>query len=391
MARMTDASIAALKPKAARYEVSDPQQRGLRVAVYPTGRRTFIVRYRYAGRPRKLTLQPGINVSQARKLASDALFQVSQGTDPAVQHTAKRRAADTVEHIAEEFLARHEGKLRSAGQYGDVLKRLVLPELGQLPISSVRRRDVSRLLDKVEDSSGPSMAHTTLAVVRRLFAWHAARSDDFNSPIVRGMGRIKASERQRERILSDDEIARVWKAAEADNSASGPYIRFLLLTACRRNEAACLTWDEINGPLWTLPAERNKTKRPLERPLSAAALAAISRAPRLAGSNYVFTSTGGRFYASARRKSQFDKASETSGWTLHDLRRTARSLLSRAGVPTEHAERCLGHVSPIIQQTYDRHKYIAEMAVAYEKLATLIQQIVDPQPNVVALQSRIGA
>jgi integrase len=385
MARMTDASIAALKPKPARYEVSDPQQRGLRVAVYPTGRRTFIVRYRYGGRSKKLTLQPGINIGQARKLASDALFQVSQGTDPAAQHADKRRAADTVQQVAEEFLARHKGKLRSAGQYENVLRRLVLPELGQLPVSSVRRRDVSRLLDKVEDESGPSMAQTTLAVVRRLFAWHAARSDDFNSPIVRGMSRIKASEHQRERILSDDEIARVWRATETDNSAFGPYIRFLLLTACRRNEAACLTWAEINGTIWTLPAARNKTGRTLERPLSAAALAAISRAPRLAGSNYVFSSTGGRFHASAQRKSQLDKASGTSGWTLHDLRRTARSLMSRAGVPSEHAERCLGHVSPVIQQTYDKHKYIAEMAVAYEKLSTLIQEIVDPQPNVVAM------
>jgi integrase len=229
------------------------------------------------------------------------------------------------------------------------------------------------------------MAQLTLAVIRRLFAWHAARSDDFNSPIVRGMSRIKASERQRDRTLSDDELARVWKVAESDNSAFGPYIQFLLLTACRRDEAACLTWSEINGSLWVLPASRNKTRQTLERPLSTAALAAMAKAPRIAGSDYVFSSTGGRFHAYAQRKSGLDKASGTNGWTLHDLRRTARSLMSRAGVPSEPAERCLGHLQPGIQQTYDRHKYIAEMALAYEKLATLIGQIVDPQPNVISL------
>src|SRR5262249_3489639 len=102
-------------------------------------------------------------------------------------------------------------------------------------------------------------------------------------------------------------------------------------------------------------------------------------------SDFVFSSTGGRFHADNRKKSQLDKVSGTSGWTLHDLRRTARSLMSRAGVPSEHAERCLGHLQPGIRQTYDRHKYIIEMAIAYDKLATLIGQIVEPQPNVIAM------
>ena len=172
--------------------------------------------------------------------------------------------------------------------------------------------------------------------------------------------------------------------AEFDNSAFGPYIQFLLLTGCRRNEAAGLTWNEINGSTWTLPAARNKTRQLLERPLSAAALSAMAKAPRIAGSNYVFTTTGGQFHGFSH-KAKFDQKTGTTGSTLHDLRRTARSLMSRANVPAEHAERCLGHLQPGIQQTYDRHKYIAEMALAYERLAMLIGQIVDPNPNVVAM------
>ena len=155
------------------------------------------------------------------------------------------------------------------------------------------------------------------------------------------MSRIKANERQRERILNDDELRAVWSVTDRDNSALGPYIKFLLLTACRRDEAACLTWGEIKDGIWTLPAARNKTRQTLERPLSAAALAAIAKAPRFAGSDYVFSSTGGRFHA-FQRKNKLDKESGTSGWTLHDLRRTARSLMSRAGVPSEHAERASG-------------------------------------------------
>src|SRR4029077_151115 len=108
MARMTNISIAALKPQPVRYEVSDPQQRGLRVTVHPGGTKTFIVRYRYAGRPKKLTLASGITLEQARKLAGDAMFEVARGNDPAQQKAAAKVAAqsDTVQAICEEFLTR---------------------------------------------------------------------------------------------------------------------------------------------------------------------------------------------------------------------------------------------------------------------------------------------
>jgi integrase len=387
MARMTNISIAALKPRLKRYEVSDPQQRGLRVTVHPGGTKTFIVRYRYGGKPKKLTLASGITLEQARKLAGDAMFEVARGNDPAQQKAAAKAAAqsDTVQAISEEFLTREGGKLRSADKYQRILQRLVHPVLGAKPIGHVRRRDVVRLLDRIEDENGPAQATIVLAIVRRIFAWHAARSDDFNSPIVKGMARTTASDHRRKRILDDDEIRRVWKTASATPGAFGHYLKFLLLTACRREEAAAMRWSEIADNVWLLPDSRNKSKQDLARPLSVAALDALSAAPRIAGSDFVFTYDGGRLGGIGRRKIEFDKASGVSGWVLHDLRRTARSLLSRAGVPAEIAERCLGHLQPGIQQTYDQHKYIAEMANAYERLAALISQIVDPQPNVVAM------
>jgi integrase len=166
----------------------------------------------------------------------------------------------------------------------------------------------------------------------------------------------------------------------------GTYVKFLLLSAARRNEAAHMKRVEIVGTDWTLPAARSKTKVDVARPLSAAAPAVLSKVPQIAGSEFVFSHDGRRLGGMTRRKAEIDEASGTSGWTLHDLRRTARSLMSRAGVLSEHAERCLGHVIPGIQGTYDRHKYREEMLVAYEKLSTLIAQIVDPQPNVVPMR-----
>jgi hypothetical protein len=84
--------------------------------------------------------------------------------------------------------------------------------------------------------------------------------------------------------------------------------------------------------------------------------------------------------------------SELPRWTLHDLRRTARSLMSRAGVPSDHAERCLGHVLPGIRGTYDRHEYLAEKRRAFDALAAQIDRVVNPAKNVVSLaESRAKA
>jgi integrase len=165
----------------------------------------------------------------------------------------------------------------------------------------------------------------------------------------------------------------------------GVYVRFLLLTAARRNEAVEMTWAELSGTDWTLPASRNKTGVELVRPLSKAALDIIEGLPK--AGEFVFTRNGkGAMGGLSQLKAALDYASGTSGWTLHDLRRTARSLMSRAGVPSDNAERCLGHVIGGVRGVYDRHQYREEMLMAYEKLAALISGIVDPQPNVVSIR-----
>jgi integrase len=154
----------------------------------------------------------------------------------------------------------------------------VYPELGAKQIGDIKRSDIVGLLDKIEDENGATMADRTLAVVRKVMNWYASRSDDFHSPIVRGMDRLKQKERARERTLTDDELRAVWRAAQASTGPFGRLVRFILLTAARRTEAAAMTWGDLNGE-WTLPASRNITKVDLVRPLSAEARAVLCRAP----------------------------------------------------------------------------------------------------------------
>jgi integrase len=187
------------------------------------------------------------------------------------------------------------------------------------------------------------------------------------------MARTKPKERARDRILSDEELRAVWKQAEA-NGVFGAMIRFILLTAARRSEVSELRWSEIDGTTtdWTLPAERNKTKVELVRPLSKAALEVLPDS----GCEWVFAVDGKPITAFSRFKQEFDKACGVSDYVLHDLRRTARSLMSRAGVDADIAERCLGHVIPGVRSVYDRHEYYREKQRAYEALAGLIDRIV---------------
>jgi integrase len=390
MKALTDIAIRNLKPGSERREIPDPGCRGLYVVVQPSGARSFAVRYRFAGRGCKLTLPPGVSLAGARKLAADAMFEVAQGRDPGAAKRAVKQAQrlareDTFAAIAAEYNERQGSKLRSAHWRELGLRRHVYPVLGDRLISEIKRSEIIRLLDKIEDRSGATAANRILGIMRTIFNWHAVRSDDFRSPIVRGMAR--AGERARDRVLSDSELCTIWKTAGEDRDPFDYLIRFLLLTTARRSEAAEMTFQELDGATWTLPAIRNKTGVELVRPLSRAAQKVLADIPQIADSSFVFTADGKHTLGGfSRRKRQFDERCGVAGWRLHDLRRTSRSLLSRAGVPVDHAERCLGHVIGGVRGVYDRHKFHAEMLHAFEALAAQIERIVSPVENVVSMR-----
>jgi integrase len=177
------------------------------------------------------------------------------------------------------------------------------------------------------------------------------------------------------------------------------------LTATRRGESADMATTELEGEIWTIPAARYKTKRDHAIPLSARARELIaSAAPDKPAKNahFVFSTTSGTkpFSGFSKSKTALDKAiaelREREGrppmesWTLHDLRRTARTLLARAGVRGDIAERCLGHVIKGVEKVYDRYAYLDEKRAAFEALAALVARILNPTANVEELASRRG-
>jgi integrase len=362
---------------------------GLGLQVTVAGHKSYVVQYRAKGKSHRMALKAGLTLREARKESKAILGAVAKGGDPLTER--RRRDSEsrhTLKAIAEEFFAREGKELRSIDQRKRIFERLVFPVLGKSPMGDLRRSDVVRLLDKIEDESGPRQAHVTLAYLSRLFTWHASRDDDFRSPIVRGMGRIKVKERARKRFLTDAELKAVWNAARASAGPFGAYVQFLLLTGARRNEAALMSRSELSGSDWLLPEARNKTKVDFLRPLPRAAMDVLGKLPVMGNGKLFFTGNGRTPIGGlGKRLADLHKASGTSGWTLHDLRRTARTLMSRAKVPTDHAEISLGHVLQGIRANYDVFEYKDEKAAAYEALAGLVHRIVDPQVNVIALRS----
>ena len=398
--------------------------------VFADGSKTFTYWYRVGrGRhaPRRqmkiadaTAIDPGVAREQAKKI----LAQVVQGRDPlAEQRKAEASTQNTLRAVCENFLIREggakrdadgnltfegcTGKLRTAAERHATFKRHVYPKLGKRPIEEIKRSDINALLDKIEDESGAAMADHTLAYIRRVFNWHASRSDDFRSPIVRGMARGSAANK-RDRILSDDELRAFWRASLGWDHPFSHMLRFVVLTAVRRDEAADMRRSELEGDVWTIPAVRYKTAFDFEVPLSKAAQNALSSLAKLGKQGFVFTTNGDkpiknfsdwkrafdeRMLAALRKiaEERDDDASKVTlpRWTIHDLRRTARSLMTRAHVEPDHAERALGHVIGSVRGVYDRHSFRDEKRAAFEALATQIDRIANPSPaNVVPLPSR---
>jgi integrase len=353
----------------AQTDYFDEETTGLALRVSSSGRKTWTLHYTGADAKRirlGLGTYPATSLAAARTNADVARGQAEAGKDPRT-----RTEAGTLQAVCEEYMKREGNRLRTCEDRQAILDRLVYPTLGQRPIDTIRRSEIVRWLDDIEDENGPVMADRTLSIVQRIFNWHALRSDDFRSPIVRGMMRTSNKERARERILTDEELRKVWKAA-GDFGVYGSYIRFLLLTATRRNEAARAPRSEITGNDWLIPAARYKTGVDHLIPLSPQAAALIPP-----GGRWLFSPNGVNYLSAfSTRKAALNLASGVQGWCNHDLRRSARSLMSRAGVNADIAERCLGHVLPGVRGIYDRYAYRDEKLAAFVALAGLVAEIV---------------
>lgn len=245
MARaLTAKAIDTAKAEEKRRELPDGIVPGLYLVVQPSGAKSWALRYRFAGKPCKLTLGrwPVMALKDARQAAADALGKVEHGDNPAglkrsekaTQLQASLEGRNKVKNLLDHFEKRHLVRLKSGKQSRDFLNRFVLPVWGDRDVQSIAKRDMIELLDSIVDSGRGTSANRVLAHTRKFFNWCVERDILQASP---AMG-VKApvDENTRDRVLSDLEIRLFWRACDEVGYPFGPLGKLLLLTGQRRGE-----------------------------------------------------------------------------------------------------------------------------------------------------------
>jgi integrase len=401
---LSEQGVAKLKPPTDRqyenhYDAIVP---GLVLRVNSGGAKVWHVRYYVKGidkhgkrgnfpRTHRLKRFPILKVKEAREAARAFLG------DP--QKALAKSDAGSFKEVAANFIKRHvdHKKLRSKKEIERCLNKYVYPRWGDRPFADLTRTDVNVLLDEIVDKHGPVQADMVLGIISSICTWYQSRNESYVSPIVKRMRRSNPVERRRTRILDDDEIRVFWEVASECRSF-GALVKVLLLTGQRLRKVAHLRWDDISADgIWTVRTEPREKGNPGSLRLPPIALGIINAQPRLAGNPYVFVArNGGPMNSFTERKQDIDRKLKAriptmKPWVLHDLRRSARSLMSRRelGVLPHIAEQVLGHKIPGVEGIYDRHGYDEDKTDALNKLATLIARIVNPpQDNVVAMTGR---
>lgn len=370
---LTPIAIDKLKPGDKFREM--PDGNGLYLGVGTTGAKSWIVRFRFEGKPRKLTLgrYPALSLAAARRAAADALFEVSQGRDPTAAKRARKAsqvrsgpAAGTVGAAIESYIS----KAASQRKTGDQIARYLRKELAswrERQLSGIGKADIHELLDAIVARGAPIAANRTLSHMRTFFAWACQRGLLDINP-AQGI-RAPAAEQARDRVLSLPELRRIMAAAQSMSYPYGHVFRLLALTGQRRSEIANMAWPEINGATLTLGRERTKNKRPHTVHFAPEALAIIEKAPRFEGVALVFTAGGRRLTSWHDEKRRLDAIITADGgpalapWVIHDLRRSAASGMAGLGVPIHVVERILNHTSGTfggIVSVYQKYSYADE-------------------------------
>jgi integrase len=391
--RLTDLQVASLPVRSTAYFHADPEMTGHYVRVTPGGARSFCAVARDP-RGRQIWSTIGsaeiLKIDEARELARTAIRRIRDGLPAKEKPPA---LPDSYAAVADNWFRREVEKknLITQREIKRILQSHILLALGDRPFTEIKRSDVSKLLDKIEDRSGPRMADVVLSYMRSIADWYAKRDDDYVTPFVRKMRRSTA--KPRDRILTDDEIRSLWRDAD-DLGTSGAFIKTLLLTGQRSDVVRTMRWDDLSGEggqlVWTIPSRERAKGTAGRLKLSALAVDIINGQPRIADNPFVFAGsrTDGPMAIGRTHRRVGDPSN--GGWRLHDLRRTHRSLLSRCGINRDVAESVLGHRLIGVEGIYNRFDYFDEKAHALAALAKLITEIIDGTPDKVITLRRCG-
>ena len=387
---LTDLQVIALPIKPKRYHQPDPELSGHYVRVLPTGAKTFCAVSRDPHGKQIWATIGGTNlwkIADSRDEARQVIKRIRGGLEAKptpVKH-------DCFADVAANWIARHveKQKLISQPEIQRVLDKYILPTLGQRPFISIKRSEVSSLLDSIEDQNGARQADMALSIMRGIANWYGTRDDNYLSPFasVKAKGMKRSRAKPRDRILTDAEIRTIWQQADCFNTY-GALIKVLLLTVQRREPVRTMRWSDLSmtddgGLVWTIPKADRQKGNAGKLKLPALAVQVINALPRIEGNPFVFASdrTTRAVIGNGTTQMEFNKACALPRWVLHDLRRTSRSLLAKIGINREISEQIMGHALHGVEGTYNRHDFFSEKSHALDALAKHIADILQPPPD----------
>lgn len=393
--KFTARGIAALKaPESGRVEYFNEGMPGFGIRISSSGIKTWVVLYRHKGRKRRHTLgtYPAMTLADAYEKARQTLNQAANGTDPAGDKRAER-IADTFGELAEDYMRLHAMRKKKHWQPDDQkLKYDLLPKWKNIKAKEITRRDVIEVLDGIVDRGAPIQANRVLALIRKIFNFGISRDIVQHNP-CQAVSR-PSKPQSRDRVLSAQEIRKVWISAGQEDALISGILKLRLLTAQRGGEIEAMAWENIDfeKAVWTIPANIAKNGLAHRVPLSMQAIEILSSlATYRRNSKWVFPSLCKKDAHIENIQKAIQRVRSREGLTVdfvgHDLRRTAASHMASIGVPRLVISKVLNHVETGITAVYDRHSYDAEKRDALSSWAMYLMNILEgrEEPRVVPL------
>lgn len=386
---LTALFVEKVKPNGKRTDYFDDSLPGFSLRVSEKGVKSWCVSYRFAGRWTRFTFAtfPVTSLAEARKKAKDALHDVAHGVNPATKKKLDRNA-ETFDYLAQEYIERHaKTKKRSWEEDQRIIDKELLPVFGGLRAKAITRRDVRALLDR-KATTAPIMANRIRAALRKMFNWAILNEIVDANPayLVPAPGK----EKKRERVLTEDEIKRVWAALEKLREGDKPHrkyrtltagsLKLRLLTAQRGDEVQNMEWSELelDAGWWTIPGMKTKNGLTHRVPLTTQSLRIIEEAKRLCEkkpSQFVFPGPRGGHIENVQKSIQRIRAATGIDFRGHDLRRTAASMMTSMGIARLSVSKILNHVEPGVTAVYDRYGYDREKREALESWNKRLQMM----------------
>ena len=402
MANFTDTYIKGLKPSSKRYEEFEGGGFGIRIT--PNGVKSWIYRYKIGGKTDKLTLghYPTMSLAQAKKryIELSGLRRDGQSPKELIQQQ-EQKETNTVKKLVLEWYHGYAEKSRKKPlQIKQQIDADIIPLLGDKPLDDLQTIDITKALDAIVKRGSPIQANRVLSTIKQSFNYGTSRGSLAFNPAANIRARdIGGTERPRERVLTNDEIVKVWRFLESKDSNMSAQtkiaLKIILFTGVRTCEIRLAQWNEFDfeKSLWTIPAKNSKSGLIHKIHLSEQAITLLKELNKISISHYVICGKDIDQPLTenvlARAVSRIQNRVGIPKWTAHDLRRTFATQLGESlQIDPVVIEKCLGHKMPKIMATYNKNEMLPERKNALDQWGKYMTNLIG-NSNVIPFKKAI--